>query len=559
MNRKYLIVVALLAVLAVVFGVAGTIAPALEEASPQQSSSSPSSSSVAHFQNPPTYDSGWVNITDKQGQHFNVTHNLNSTDVIVDITGKTTPEGNTHKTNFGLAGFPGWEAYITWSGGMSGIVRVVAAKAEDGYAVIYEVTTQGRPMFYFAKTDSFGRVKWQKKEFASGYADMNWIVPTFDGGYAIAGMYQNITGEGWRPDFWLIKTDEWGNVTWSKTYGDPYVNEFANSLVATRDGGYALAGYTTPDDSAFARADLWLVKTDSSGNMQWNRTYGTAEDEVAYSLIEANGGGYAIAGYTNSSGESKDMYLVRTDQSGIAQWTFTYGFSGDDVAYSMIQSRDGDYLLVGGTEAYNCALVIWVDGNGHLRQVSVGGGGIGARVWGTAQSVIQADDGTFAIAGSSGSYESGYHMWLMTMDNSASVRWYKDLGPGYGVYSLFKCEGGAYLVVALSSSFDVARALVLVKTDVLESGLAQTDCSNNNITLYRGATDTYWNFVRVRVWAIKEPTWQYGDINQDGVVDARDLYILSQNYGKTFSAVSVGGIVAVASVHTYKKRKQKNS
>jgi hypothetical protein len=71
--------------------------------------------------------------------------------------------------------------------------------------------------------------------------------------------------------------------------------------------------------------------------------------------------------------------------------------------------------------------------------------------------------------------------------------------------------------------------------------------------------DSYWNFVRVRVWTIEEPTWQYGDINQDGVVDAKDLYILSRNYGKTFSLVSLGGIAAVAGVHTYKKRKQQNS
>jgi hypothetical protein len=63
----------------------------------------------------------------------------------------------------------------------------------------------------------------------------------------------------------------------------------------------------------------------------------------------------------------------------------------------------------------------------------------------------------------------------------------------------------------------------------------------------------------VRIWLIKEPTWQWGDINQDGVVDIQDLYILSQNYGKTFSLLSLTGIIAIAGIHQIKKRKQKQT
>jgi len=97
--------------------------------------------------------------------------------------------------------------------------------------------------------------------------------------------------------------------------------------------------------------------------------------------------------------------------------------------------------------------------------------------------------------------------------------------------------------------------LWLVKTDV-EMGLALTSLTNNAITLYRGKNDHYWNYVRVRIWLIKEPTWIYGDINMDGVVDAKDLYILSRNYGKTLSLLSLSGIIAIAGIQTIKKRKQ---
>jgi len=87
-------------------------------------------------------------------------------------------------------------------------------------------------------------------------------------------------------------------------------------------------------------------------------------------------------------------------------------------------------------------------------------------------------------------------------------------------------------------------------------GLSMAEFTNSTITLYRGKTDPYWNYVRVRIWLIKEPSWIYGDINMDGVVDIKDLYILSRNYGKTFSLLSLSGIIAIAGIQTCKKRRQ---
>jgi len=94
----------------------------------------------------------------------------------------------------------------------------------------------------------------------------------------------------------------------------------------------------------------------------------------------------------------------------------------------------------------------------------------------------------------------------------------------------------------------------LIKTGI-ELGLAWTDLTNNTITLHRGRTDAYWNYVRVRIWVIQEPTWQYGAINMDGVVNAQDLLILSQHYGKTLSLLSLVGIIGILGIQTYKTRK----
>jgi len=115
---------------------------------------------------------------------------------------------------------------------------------------------------------------------------------------------------------------------------------------------------------------------------------------------------------------------------------------------------------------------------------------------------------------------------------------------------------GGYALACHTVSYGVNNVdFWLVKTDV-ELGLAWTSLTNSTITLYRGLTDPFWNYVRVRIWTIKEPTWIYGDINMDGVVDATDLYILGRNYGKTLSLLSLSGITAIAGIRIVKKRKQ---
>jgi hypothetical protein len=102
---------------------------------------------------------------------------------------------------------------------------------------------------------------------------------------------------------------------WSQTYGGAD-QEVAHSLVETSDGGYALAGSTGWYFPGIH--DFWLVKTDANGNMEWNQTYGESEEEVAYSLVEASDGGFAIAGYTGSFGAGEaDFWLIKTDEYGI--------------------------------------------------------------------------------------------------------------------------------------------------------------------------------------------------------------------------------------------------
>jgi hypothetical protein len=125
-------------------------------------------------------------------------------------------------------------------------------------------------------------------------------------------------------------------------------------------------------------------------------------------------------------------------------------------------------------------------------------------------------------------------------------------------FSLAETGDGSYAIAGDTEAWSAGgRDFWLIKTGVGElgssMGLSMTGFTNSTITFYRGGEDFLWNYIRVRIWVIEEPTWMFGDINQDGVVDAQDLLTLSQNYGGT---LSLSGIIGILGLQTYKTRKR---
>jgi len=556
-----LIVVAFLAVLAIVFGIVGTVAPPLSEAgvvSPQQESAS-SPASLGQFQNPPTYDSGWVDMRSKLGQYVTLKHGLNTTEVIVDITGKQSLDP--------MGGSSAWNR--TYGGTNFDFVHSIVQTADGGYVLAGYTYSYGAGASdaWLVKTDGSGVKQWNKTYGGINPDSSYSLVQTDDGGYALAGSTSSY-GAG-SSDFWLVKTDGSGAIQWNKTYGG-ISGDNAYSMVQTADGGYALAGSTLSYGDG--NQDFWLVKTDSTGNMMWNRTYGGTGFDFAYSMIETGEGGYALAGYTTPFfGANGDIWLVKTDGSGTMLWNRTYGGTGDDGANSVIQTDDGGYALAGSTTSYGAGSVdFWLiktnsSGNA-LWNMTYGGAGTDA-----AYSMVQTWDEGYALAGATNSFGAGGpDFWLVKTDGSGNMLWNRTYGGTVAdiAYSAVRTDDGGYALAGDTQSFGAgARDFWLVKVNAemnaehqwnlgVETGLAWKGLTNTTITIYRGQTDTYWNYVRIRIWLIKEPTWIYGDINMDGIVDAKDLYIIGRNYGKTFSLLSLSGITAIAGIYTIKKRKQ---
>lgn len=451
----------------------------------------------------PSYDSGWVNITTGTGQYMDFFHNLNTTDLFIDIQGRTTIDGNITQRYLGLTSYlSGWSR--TYNGSSEDMVRCVIQTSDGGYAFVGPTET-GFPYYSqcnFIKLDALGNVEWQKTWGGTNYEYAYSLIQTRDGGYAFVGLTASF-GNG-KHDVYLVKTNATGDEQWTKSYGAAEDDE-GWSLVQTSDNGYAIGGLTYSYGSS---GDMLLVKTDQNGNQQWVRNYGGANYDCPYAntLIITRDGGYAMAGYTNSSGAGlRDMYFVKTDASGNVQWTKTYGGSGYDEAHAIIQTNDGGYALAGETDSYGGNVQCWLvktDSSGNAQWNRTYGGAS----WDKAYSLVQTDEGGYALAGYTWSFGAGgYDFWLIKTDRSGNVQYAQTYGTPVNeiALSMIRSKDGSYVLAGYKQYSTGSNIYYwLVKTDT-EFGLAQTDLTDKYVTLYRGATDPYWNYVRIRIWKLE--------------------------------------------------------
>lgn len=323
----------------------------------------------------------------------------------------------------------------TYGGGNTDIANSIQQTADSGYIVSGYTNSfgTGNNDFWILKLNGEGAVQWQK---TYGGVDNDHIYgssihQTVDGGYIVAGNTMSF-GAG-KNDFWILKLNAEGAVQWQKRYGSGEMDIATAlqrvSLQQTADNGYIITGYT---DSFGGGYDFWVLKLDDSGEIEWQQTYGGNGRDIAYSVQQTADDGYIIAGETMSFGAgNKDFWVLKLDSAGAVQWQKTYGGSNSDVAVSILQTSDEGYVVAGNTASFGSGLIdYWIlklDSTGSVQwQKTYGGANDDDLV-----SIQRTSGGQYIIAGLSRSFGAGAgDVWLIKLTGNGNIAFNSSSGAG---------------------------------------------------------------------------------------------------------------------------------
>jgi hypothetical protein len=265
-----------------------------------------------------------------------------------------------------------------------------------------------------------GNILWQNNYGGVEYDEANAVVKTETGDYIIAGYTQSY-GLGRWGNAYFIKVDVNGDSVWTRNYGWDGIDVFA-SLTQSSDGMFVGAGLTdTPENFE----NIYLVKIDTDGNLQWEKNYGGELKDVALSVINTDDGGMILTGVTRSfSNGEEDLFIFRTDVDGDSLWFKTYGGSGNDGGYNINKTSDGGFILAG---LYNWSdlWLVKTDSVGDTLWTKT----LGGPLYDEGISVIETDDKGFIICGSTSSFGAGeLDAYLIKTDSLGNLEWQNTFG-----------------------------------------------------------------------------------------------------------------------------------
>ena len=246
-----------------------------------------------------------------------------------------------------------------YGGGQGDFLHSLVPISDAGYIVAgesYSFRTGGSDAWVL-KLDAVGDVVWQKHYGGSGSDYFSAVRPTADGGYVAAGSTDSFGPGGSRA--WVVKLDASGNVTWQKIYGStentaPLPGDVASDVQPTPDGGFVVAGVALLTLSPRIDLDAWVLKLNADGEVVWQKTYGGTNSDGAYSVIPTRDG-YIVLGYTSSFGDAAlngDAWLLKLDPNGNIVWQKTFGGPQYDDARGLGLTADGGYVGSGFTTSF---------------------------------------------------------------------------------------------------------------------------------------------------------------------------------------------------------------
>jgi hypothetical protein len=348
------------------------------------------------------------------------------------------------------------------------------------------------------------------------------LVATSDGGYALAAYTDWPLSSGpydvVNHDLSLVKVNAEGKEVWRRTFGSSDRNEFPVALGRTGNGGYSLLGYSYGEES---KVTLLAVHTDSEGNRTWDKTLslpgvvfpenigvsggptqdggyiitgaGFKEGDLGWSpalikidnqadlewtarlpgysfplsIQQTTDDGYILTGYTTASASDVniDLWLLKTDEKGIVEWSKTFGGSGSDVGYCVRQTSDGGFIVVGATENYGYGgsnlWLVKTDAKGN----KVWDKGFGGRGDDVGYSVCPTADGGYIVSGAGGGQSA--LLWLLKIGANGDRQWEKSVPDGFAGYALSQTPDAGYIIAGFKLDEPKSKEdLCLMKIDV---------------------------------------------------------------------------------------------
>ncbi|MEO7264918.1 MAG: hypothetical protein ABIW38_08400 [Ferruginibacter sp.] len=348
---------------------------------------------------------------------------------------------------------------------------------------------------WILKLDAKGNIQWQKLLGGSGtFDEFLDIQSTSDGGYIIAGTSNSVSLFGMTnngaSDGWILKIDSNGNTTWQKLLGGN-ANDVFNSIAVLADGSFVIAGYSYSSNTGTVTgltnngaADGWLIKLNSTGDLQWQKFYGGDVTDVFNFLLATTDGGFILCGSSSSTSGSgtftgitnnggTDGWLFKADASGIMQWQKLLGGNAVDIFYNILITTGNNFLLSGTSTSSNTGTLTGINNNGLQDGWVVKTDGTGVTQWqrllggnndDKLSAIIELTDGSFITLGNSSSSLSGTLAanagfglsdgWIINVDASGNTQWQRLYGGSNAdeFNSIIRFADGNFLIAGASAS-----------------------------------------------------------------------------------------------------------
>jgi hypothetical protein len=361
----------------------------------------------------------------------------------------------------------------TYGGGSADIGYSISQAGTNGFIIAGYTSSfgSGQQDMYVIRINNNGDTLWTRAFGGAGMDGAHCAVTTADNGYIIAG-YTESFGAGGK-DIYLVKVDANGNPQWTKTYGGT-LQDVAYKILTLSDG-YIIVGYKN-GPSGWTKGDLWLLKTNLSGDTLWTKTYGGIGEDYGISIRQTYDNGFVISGTKSLYATSgKDVWLLKTNNLGETLWTRTYGGAMEDVGYGVNLTQDSGYIITG----YINGTGPWTAGDLWLLKTNA----VGETLWTKIYGSTGEDFGFDICSDNNGYIITGAHagdIWFLRTGLNGDTTGTQRLGGAGTEQSLSLCEtqDNNYIIAGWTSSFGAGNGDVYVIKIAMESGIEEENKIN---------------------------------------------------------------------------------